>query len=325
MQPSEPTLAALPNPIVRYFLATRPPFLTVTLLGCLIGLATAFSSHVPLALGPALASVLFALLAHAGINVLNDYYDARNGTDAVNTDRVFPYTGGSRFIQNGVLAETEMLYFGIALFAVVTLAGVWLASVSGPDLLWLGFAGLVIGWAYSAPPLRLNSRGLGEVCVAAGWTIIVTGADYVQRSALALLPLVAAVSYALHVTNVLYINQFPDRIADEATGKHHWVVRLGPQRARYGYVVIAITAYAWLIAAVIAGTLPLVALLALLSAVPTFKAARDLLRFAAQPKELAPAIRATIRAATLHGVLLGAALVASRLGGLFHDSYRATT
>ena len=312
MQPAEPTLAALPNPVVRYFLATRPPFLVVTLLGCLIGLATAFSSHVPLALGPALATVLFALVAHAGINVLNDYYDARNGTDAVNTGRVFPYTGGSRFIQNGVLSETAMLYFGIALFAVVTLAGLWLMSISGPDLLWLGFAGLFIGWAYSAPPLKLNSRGVGEVCVAAGWMIIVTGADYVQRSAFATLPVIAAISYALHVTNVLYINQFPDRIANEATGKHHCVVRLGPQRARYGYIVIAAVAYGWLIGAVIAGALPLVTLLSFLSAVPTFKAARDLLRFAEQPKELAPAIRATIGAATQHGLLLSVALVASR-------------
>lgn len=312
MQPAEPTLAALPNPVVRYFLATRPPFLVVTLLGCLIGLATAFSSHVPLALGPALATVLFALVAHAGINVLNDYYDARNGTDAVNTGRVFPYTGGSRFIQNGVLSDTAMLYFGIALLAVVTLAGLWLMSISGPDLLWLGFAGLFIGWAYSAPPLKLNSRGVGEVCVAAGWMIIVTGSDYVQRGALAPLPVIAAISYALHVTNVLYINQFPDRIADEATGKHHWVVRLGPERARYGYIVIAAAAYGWLIGAVIAGALPLVTLLAHLSAVPTFKAARDLLRFAEQPKELAPAIRATIGAATLHGLLLSVALVSSR-------------
>jgi 1,4-dihydroxy-2-naphthoate octaprenyltransferase len=311
MQPAEPTLAALPNPVARYFLATRPPFLSVTLFGCLIGLATAFASHVPFALGPALATIVFALLAHAGINVLNDYYDARNGTDAANTDRIFPYTGGSRFIQNGVLTETETLWFGLALFAVVTLAGLWLTAVTGPDLLWIGFGGLLIGWAYSAPPLKLNSRGLGELCVAAGWVIIVLGADYVQRRAFAPLPLIAAISYALHVTNILYINQFPDRRADAAAGKHHWVVRLGPARARYGYLALAAIAYGWLIGAVIAGSLPAITLVALLSAVPIFKAARDLLRFADRPQQLAPAIRATIGAASLHGLLLTVSLVAS--------------
>ena len=30
-------------------------------------------------------------------NVLNDYHDALNGTDAANTGRVFPFSGGSRF------------------------------------------------------------------------------------------------------------------------------------------------------------------------------------------------------------------------------------
>jgi 1,4-dihydroxy-2-naphthoate octaprenyltransferase len=47
------------------------------------------------------------------------------------------------------------------------------------------------------------------------------------------------------------INQFPDRRADEAAGKRHWVVRLRPRAAARGYAGIAVTAYAWLVAAVI--------------------------------------------------------------------------
>ena len=43
-QPLEPTLAALPNPALRYFAATRPAFLSVTFVGCLLGLATAAAS-----------------------------------------------------------------------------------------------------------------------------------------------------------------------------------------------------------------------------------------------------------------------------------------
>ena len=39
-KPLEPTLDALPNPILRYFAATRPAFLSVTFVGCLLGLAT---------------------------------------------------------------------------------------------------------------------------------------------------------------------------------------------------------------------------------------------------------------------------------------------
>lgn len=233
MPSAEPTLGALSNPLLRYFLATRPAFLSVTLLACLVGFGTAHFDGVAISFATAVATLIFALLAHAGINVLNDYYDDLNGTDRINTDRVFPFTGGSRFIQNGVLTVRETLHYGAALVAVVIVAGLWLAGMSAPGLVWIGGAGLFIGWAYSAPPLKLNSRGLGEPCVALGFGLIVVGADYVQRGSIAALPVLAAVSYALLVTNILYINQFPDRRADEAAGKRHWVVVFGASRARW--------------------------------------------------------------------------------------------
>ena len=36
------------------------------------------------------------VLTAAGANVLNDYFDHRSGNDAINTDFVRPFTGGSR-------------------------------------------------------------------------------------------------------------------------------------------------------------------------------------------------------------------------------------
>jgi 1,4-dihydroxy-2-naphthoate octaprenyltransferase len=306
--PTEPTAADLRNPLRRYVLATRPPFLSVTLFACLIGLGSVHASGIPIAWTTALATIVLALLAHAGVNVLNDYYDALNGSDAINADRVFPFTGGSRFIQNGVLSLAATARFGFVLLLLVSGGGLWLVTHAGFGLVVIGLAGLIIGWAYSAPPLKLNSRGFGELAVAAGFTLIVLGADYVQRHAFALAPLIAAGSYALLVTNVLYLNQFPDRTADAAAGKRHWVARLAPRRARWGYVVIGVAAYGWLIGAVLAGLLPGRALPALVAALPSVVATRELLRHAAQPQALAPAIRMTIAAALLHGLLLAGAL-----------------
>ncbi|MBI3045748.1 MAG: prenyltransferase [Betaproteobacteria bacterium] len=311
MSSAEPTLAALPNPVARYLLATRPAFLSVTLFACLVGFGTAYFDGFALSWAKAVATLAFALLAHAGINVLNDYYDELNGTDRANTDRVFPFTGGSRFIQNGVLTARETLAYGAFLIGIVIIAGLWLASVSAPDLVWIGAAGLFIGWAYSAPPLALNSRGFGELCVAFGFALVVIGADFVQRGGFAPLPAMAALSYALLVTNILYINQFPDRRADEAAGKRHWVVILGARRARWGYYVIGAAAYGLLIVAVTEGFLPRLCLIALASVVLTAKAGAALLQYAEKPAALAPAIKLTIGAASLHGVLLSAALFLS--------------
>lgn len=306
--PQEPTLVAFQNPVARYFAATRPAFLTASLMACLIGLASARHGGVPFDGLLALVTLFFALLAHAGANVLNDYYDALNGTDAQNTERVFPFTGGSRFIQNGVLTEAQTRNFGFALFAGVALAGVWLMVRSSPQLLYIGLVGLFIGWAYSAPPFRLNSRGLGELCIVAGFLLIVVGADFVLRKGLSLVPAISGLPYALLSANLLYINQFPDRVADIAAGKLHWVARLEVSRARSGYVLIGALAYGWLTLCVVLGWLPVVALLALLALPLSVKAAGQLWRYSSEPQQLAGAIKLTIAAMLLHGALLSLVL-----------------
>jgi 1,4-dihydroxy-2-naphthoate octaprenyltransferase len=87
------------------------------------------------------------------------------------------------------------------------------------------------------------------------------------------------------------------------------VVRLGPELARWGYGLIAVLAHGWVLAMVLAGHLPALGLLALLSAVASFAASRVLWRHAATPAQLAPAIKLTILAAVLYGLLLAAGLV----------------
>ena len=134
---------------------------------------------------------------------------------------------------------------------------------------------------------------------------MVLGADFVQRGELAARPLVAGLPFALLVAAILYLNQFPDARADAAAGKRTLVVRLG---ARWGYVALAAAAYLWLAAAVVLGFLPVACALGLLPAALSFKAGRPLLRDADRPERLVPAIKATIAAANLQGLLMALAL-----------------
>jgi 1,4-dihydroxy-2-naphthoate octaprenyltransferase len=312
LPPLEPTRARSANPFARYLLATRPAFLTITLAGCLLGFATAIAGGVAFDWARALVTLLLAMLAHAGINVLNDYCDHLNGTDARNTQRIYPFTGGSRFIQNGVLTPRQVRGFAAALFAVTIAGGLWLFSVAGTGLFWIGLAGLAIGWAYSAPPLQLNSRGVGELCVATGFLLVVVGADFVQRGTFVLLPWLAGAPYALLVTNVLYINQFPDRAADRASGKLHWVARLPPGPAVWGYGLILILAASALVGGILLNVLPAVAVGALVAWIPAVQAWRQLRRFAATPEQLAPAIKRTLFTAHVLPLLLAVILLLSQ-------------
>jgi 1,4-dihydroxy-2-naphthoate octaprenyltransferase len=302
----EPTPTALANPVKRYLLATRPAFLTIALAGCLLGFATALEAAFSWPL--ALLTVLLAVATQAGVNVFNDYYDHLNGTDAANVDRLFPFTGGSRFIQNGVMSPRQMLVWALVLFGGVIAGGLWLIETRGAGLFWVGLAGLFIGWAYSAPPLKLNSRGLGELCVGAGFLLVVAGADFVQRGELSARPWLLGLPYALLVTNILYINQFPDRAADILAGKRHWVARLEPAVAARGYWLILLLAAAAMAGLVLTAHLPPLALAALLALLPAFKAGGILSAHAAEPARLVPALQMTIAAAHLQPVLLAAVL-----------------
>lgn len=307
--PLEPSLERLGNPLLRYVAATRPAFLSVTFVGCLLGLASAAASGVRVDPATATLTLFFALVAHGGANVVNDYYDALSGCDAANTSRVFPFTGGSRFIQNGVLTLAATGRFGRALLLTVIPAGLWLTAVSDEGLILIGMIGLAVGWAYSAPPFRLQARGLGEFGITLAWLLVVVGSDFVQRRAFSSEPLAAGLGYALLVASVLYINQFPDIDADAQAGKRTLVVRLGPQAARWGYLVLILLAYGWVGALAFADVLPTRCLLALVPALASGAAIRCLWPNAEQPSNLAPAIKLTILATSLHGLTLAALLL----------------
>jgi 1,4-dihydroxy-2-naphthoate octaprenyltransferase len=299
----------LTHPLARYALAVRPGFLVATAVACLLGMASAAASGADFQPGLAAVTMVGALLIHAGINVLNDYYDAAAGTDWHDSDRIFPFTGGSRFIQNGVLSAEQTYRYGWTLLAAGAAAGLLLVGGRGPGLLVIGLVGLVIGWAYSAPALRLSGRGLGELAVAVGFGVLIPlGADWVQRGSLAWPPVMAGGPFGLLTANLLFLNQFPDYRADVASGKRHWVVRLGPQRARWGYALLALAAYAWLVAGVASGALPLAALAGLLAAVPSLRAVRQVLAYYCQPSRLETSIRASILALTAYGVLVASGL-----------------
>ncbi len=313
MSIAEPSVERFSNPLAAYFAATRPPFILATVVPIFLGLGYSIYDGHAINWFNAVLTLLAGVLLHAAINVLNDYYDALNGTDDLNQERVFPFTGGSRFIQNEVLTRKQTLIYGIGLVLAVLLIAVYLISQTGMSLLWLGLFGILLGWGYSAPPLNLNSRGLGELSVLAGFGLLPLGTYLVQTGELSLVLVLVSLPVGLLTANLLYINQFPDRKADIQAQKLHWVARLSPNVARWGYVLIALLAWLTLAILIVVGTLPL---LALISALPIFlsiKAGRILLQNAETPQNLAPAIQMTILVMLAHGALLTLALVLESL------------
>ena len=173
----------------------------------------------------------------------------------------------------------------------------------------LGLAGLLLGWGYSAPPLALMKRGLGEFTVALTWGLVVVGADYVQRGQFFVIPFAVALSYAMLVGNILVINGFPDAQADAQVGKRTLVVRLGAQWAAWSYLLFALLAHGWLATGVWLFIHPEPALWGLASMPLSLWAFVLLYKHADQPERLTPAIVLTIAAAVVHGLAMSAGLI----------------
>lgn len=293
-----------------WVVACRPGFLVVTLVAATTGIAQSQACGCGWDPWGAAATVVLALLTHAAVNLWNDYGDAIGGSDALNAGRIGPFTGGSRVIQDGVFTPLQVREMATTLALVVLGGGLLLSARSGPGLWLVGLAGAFLGWAYSSPRLALMSRGWGEPATAAGWWLVVVGADLVQRHAFSAIAMVSGVGLALLVMNVLWVAEFPDARADAAVGKRTLVVRWGPRRAAAVYGLNALAAHAWVATWWWGDVLPFTAWWALGSAPLALGSAVLLWRHALAPERLRPAIALAILAAVAHGTLLTAAFVA---------------
>ncbi|HEX8918418.1 MAG TPA: prenyltransferase [Chloroflexota bacterium] len=298
----------------KLFNATRAPFLTATLVPVGLGLAAAAYDG-PFSWKLAGLTTVGAIAAHLGINITNDIFDTRSGADEINVTPTM-FSGGSRVLQYGLLSMSEMSALAGACYAVAIGSGLALVAQSGTGLLGLGVAGLLIGYFYTAPPLRLVHRGLGELAVAAGFgPIMVLGAYYVQRGHYALWPAVLSIPVAMFVMLILYANEIPDRIADARAGKRTLVVRFSPGTVVKGYATAASAAYGTVAAGTAAGILPAPTLASLATIPLAVRVTRGINRHFDRPYEVMQSLQDNI---VLHlstgALLIGGVLAARRWG-----------
>jgi 1,4-dihydroxy-2-naphthoate octaprenyltransferase len=286
----------LRHKVANWYRELRPSFLTASLVPLLLGGAVAFSQlGGTLHWGYFALTLLAGLLIHAGTNVINDYFDHKSGNDEINRGFVRPFSGGSRFIQLGLLTPMEVL--GLSLFCFLASAGIglYLAWARGPLVLVLGMVGVLSGFFYTGRPFYWARRGVGELLVGLNFgPLMALGAYYVQTQSVSWSPVIAAIPVGLLIAAVLFINEFPDYAADKAVGKNTWVVRLGLRRAVVPFAIVMVAANLAVIAGVVLDHLPLTALLALVSLPGSVIAIRYAATYYGQSFDLAPANALTI-------------------------------
>ena len=209
---------------------------------------------------------------HVASNLFNDYYDVKDGTDGANTEYFnaglnstmlegAQLSGGSRAVELGLITHKGTLSLARKMLVLTLLvtSGLLVNSfyVTGEFsnalyALIVGFLGGFLGYFYTARPLRLVSRrGLGELAIFLSFGPLMTlGALFAISSStielfsdLFYMALLLGIPHGLLTTNILYINQYPDTVSDAKTGKNHLIVTFGKKNARWGYLLILITAF----------------------------------------------------------------------------------
>ena len=246
---------------------TRLPFLSATAVPVLLGIAVA-ASHGAFTWWTALLTLIGGSFAHLAINVTNDIFDTLSGADDANTTPT-QFSGGSRVAVYDLVSIRGLSWLALALFAAAAVIGLSLVAVTGSlTLLWIGVAGILVGVAYTAPPLKLVYRGLGEIAVAVGFgPIMLLGAYVVQTGRLAWEPFVLSLVPGALIALILFVNEIPDRRSDAEAGKRTLPTRFSPDMIRTGYLVVALAAFAVIAGGVVGGLLPWPTLIAL-AAVP---------------------------------------------------------
>lgn len=288
--------------------ATRLPFLSATFIPVGVGIAIA-AAQGSFDLVAAVLTLVGAAAVHLGLNVANDVFDTQLGADDRNINPT-QFSGGSRVIQYGLVSFRRMAAISALMYGVALLVGiVLLATRYSPALLVIGVAGILLSFFYTAPPLKLVYRGLGEITTAIGFgPLMLVGAYVVQTlGKLSAEPFVASIPIALLVMLILYVNEVPDRDGDARAGKRTLPVRLSQPSVINGYFIAALAAFAVIVLGVILGILPIPALVALVPLPLIFRVRDGLQRYYDQPYALMSVMAVNIRVHLYVGALLFAA------------------
>ncbi|GAC1414287.1 MAG: hypothetical protein NVSMB5_02180 [Candidatus Velthaea sp.] len=223
-----PRMRAVMSFAAAFLRLSRLKFLVGGILGFGFGAAIAAFEGFPVSLRLYAAGQVLVSAFHLMVHYANDYFDRESDARTVRT----PFSGGSGTLVDGSLAPGVAFNAALACAAAGLAATLAFALAGNTAVALLGATIGMLAWSYSAPPVRLLARGLGELDTAlvVGMLVPLTGyavfAHRVDARAVG-----AAIAPACAMFAMMIAVEWPDVAADTATGKNNLIVRWGRARA----------------------------------------------------------------------------------------------
>ena len=226
--------------IKNWFLLSRIPFLSVMILPYIVGVLLANRSlgifNWPVFWVGLCAALMVQLIAHYS----GEIYDLAEDRLSVVLEKNF-FTGGSQVLVENLVSPKKVKNLIGLVFCLAIVAGLILQFYfkTGKWTLGLGASGIICAYFYSKPPLRLVSRGIGEIVIAYafGWLSVNSG-FYLQASRFDILATWVCLPIACSVANTILINEYPDYPADKQVLKRNILVRIGKEKGAVLYTCL---------------------------------------------------------------------------------------
>jgi 1,4-dihydroxy-2-naphthoate octaprenyltransferase len=215
------TKSVRPNQLLVWIAAIRPKTLGASLCPVLVGATLARVDGV-FKWDRVLVALAGALLLQIASNLANDLFDGLRGTDGATR------VGPQRAVGSGLVTPRAMVSaLGLTL-VFAALPAAWLAVYASPVFLAIGMLGAMCAVGYTAPPLALAYRGLGDVFVFLFFgPIAVAGTRAACDGAWTMPAFVCGLATGAIGVCLLATNNLRDEAGDRANGKRTIVVRFG--------------------------------------------------------------------------------------------------
>ncbi|NIR46790.1 MAG: prenyltransferase [Gemmatimonadetes bacterium] len=203
-------------------------------------------------------ALLGMLGVHIAVNALNEASDFKRGID-LETERT-PFSGGSGTLPEGRLGYRQAVTTGLVGGAIGIIIGMYFLTVVGWALVPILALGAIAVFAYTDVLARIY---VGELFAGLGLGALpVIGTTLVQTGRYEAVAVAASLPAFFMTFNLLLLNEFPDVAPDLKGGRRNLIRLLGRPGAARLYALFAGLVPLSIVAAVVAGYLPLLGVVA---------------------------------------------------------------
>jgi 1,4-dihydroxy-2-naphthoate octaprenyltransferase len=274
-----------------------------SLIAVASGLSIAFWKHGVFNFTYAALTFAGVICLHASVDLLNDYWDYKRGTDIIAKRTKF--SGGTGVLPDNLL-KPRMVYAAAVIFLILgVLTGTYFVIIRGIAIaIILGFA-IVSIWFYST---SIVNSGLGELFVAIKGTLIVLGSFYVQTEVIDPSAIYVGAIIGILSASVLFANSFPDYDADRYTGRRTLLNMIGKQKGSRLFPILVMIPYILILAGIFLGYTKFLSLACMASIPYAIKAIKHIDQYKHIDK-FVPVMAATVIYARITGFILALSLL----------------